>query len=175
MVPLPDAARHSILSLAQNGQMARGYQCALPQALQVGTVKRPCLAAFQNASFSTLTVGEGIFRASAMTHSRSMIRVALQWRVPSCMPVPCTSARSQFFTCTLGCASPRNCRTASITLVMPPRLAGWLLHKPPPSVLNGNLPTPEIKFPSETNLPPEPLAQNPKSSICISTVTVKLS
>ena len=27
-------------------------------------------------------------------------------------------------------------------LVMPPRLVGWLLHSPPPSVLNGSLPTP---------------------------------
>ena len=56
-------------------------------------------------------------------------------------PVPCASARSQFFTCTAGCASPRSWRTASMTLVMPPRLAGWLLHSPPPSVLNGSLPT----------------------------------
>ena len=29
-------------------------------------------------------------------------------------------------------------------LVWPPRLTGWLLQSPPPSVLNGSLPTPEI-------------------------------
>src|ERR1700733_13786361 len=108
-------------------------------------------------------------------HSRSMISVALQCRVPSCMPVPWASARSQFFTCTAGCASPRNCRTASITLVMPPRLDGWLLHKPPPSVLNGSLPGPEMRLPSDTNFPPAPFSQKPKSSSCISTVMVKLS
>src|ERR1700733_2107132 len=108
-------------------------------------------------------------------YSRSMISVALQWRVPTCMPVPWAKARSQFFTCTAGCASPRNCRTASITLVMPPRLDGWLLHKPPPSVLNGSLPGPEMRLPSDTNFPPAPFSQKPKSSSCISTVMVKLS
>src|SRR5207249_3313358 len=51
-------------------------------------------------------------------HARSMIRVALPWRIPSDPPVPWASATSQFFTCTFGCASPRSCRTASITLVM---------------------------------------------------------
>ena len=91
-----------------------------------------------------------------------MIRVALPWRVPSEPPVPCASARSQFGTCTSGCASPRSWRTASITLVMPPRLAGWLLHSPPPSVLNGSLPTPEIRLPSATNLPPLPFSQKPE-------------
>ena len=51
-----------------------------------------------------------------------------------------------------GCASPRSWRTASITLVMPPRLAGWLLQSPPPSVLKGSLPTPLIRLPSATKL-----------------------
>jgi hypothetical protein len=58
---------------------------------------------------------------------------------------------------------------------MPPRLAGWLLHSPPPSVLNGSLPTPEIRLPSATNRPPWPFSQKPRSSIWISTVMVKLS
>ena len=88
--------------------------------------------------------------------------MALPWRVPSEPPVPCASARSQFLTCTAGCASPRSWRTASITLVMPPRLAGWLLHRPPPSVLNGSLPTPEIRLPSATNAPPSPFSQKPE-------------
>jgi hypothetical protein len=59
---------------------------------------------------------------------------------PGCVrpPVPCASASRQFGTCTAGCASPRSWRTASMTLVMPPRLAGWLLHRPPPSVLTGS-------------------------------------
>ena len=68
-----------------------------------------------------------------------------------------------------------NAANQGITLVMPPRLAGWLLHSPPPSVLKGSLPTPEIKLPSETNLPPWPRSQKPMSSICCSTVMVKLS
>src|SRR5580692_956060 len=88
-----------------------------------------------------------------LDHSRSRMTVLPQCRVPSDPPVPCAIARSQFFTCTAGCASPRNCRTASMILVMPPRLAGWLLHSPPPSVLKGSLPTPAIRLPSATNLP----------------------
>src|SRR5262249_18478854 len=108
-------------------------------------------------------------------HSRSMISVAEPWRLPSIPPLPGASARSPFFTCTAGCASPRSWRTASITLVMPPRLAGWLLQSPPPSVLKGSVPTPEIRLPSETNLPPWPFWQKPRSSICINTVMVKLS
>src|SRR6185437_6889190 len=108
-------------------------------------------------------------------HTRSRMQVEAAWRTPSSPPVPCATARSQFGTCTFGCASPRNWRTASRILVMPPRLTGWLLHKPPPSVLNGSLPTPEIRLPSETNLPPAPFSQKPKSSIWISTVMVKLS
>ena len=78
-----------------------------------------------------------------------MITVAAPCLVPSEPPVPCANARSQFLTCTAGCASPRNWRTASTTLVRPPRFAGWLLHSPPPSVLNGNLPVPEIRLPSD--------------------------
>src|SRR5262249_9916452 len=50
-------------------------------------------------------------------HVRPRITVALPCRLPSSPPVPCASARSQLFTCTFGCASPRSCRTASITLV----------------------------------------------------------
>src|SRR6202012_686708 len=108
-------------------------------------------------------------------HTRSKMQVEAAWRLPRSPPVPWAIARSQFFTCTFGCASPRNCRTASRILVMPPRLTGWLLHRPPPSVLNGSLPTPEIRLPSATNLPPSPFLQKPRSSSCISTVMVKLS
>src|SRR5688572_16595271 len=70
-------------------------------------------------------------------HSLSMMSVALACLDPNCPPVPCASATSQFLTCTFGCASPRSCRTASMIFVMPPRLLGWLLHSPPPSVLTG--------------------------------------
>src|SRR5271166_4238886 len=115
------------------------------------------------------------FLSRHLAHSLSMITVAAPCLVPSEPPVPCANARSQFLTCTAGWASPRNWRTASTTLVRPPRFAGWLLHNPPPSVLNGNLPVPEIRLPSETNLPPWPFSQKPRSSICISTVIVKLS
>src|SRR5207253_10055622 len=105
-------------------------------------------------------------------YSLSMITVAAACRVPSEPPVPCANAMSQFLTCTAGCASPRSWRTASRTLVSPPRFEGWLLHKPPPSVLNGSLPTPEIRLPSLTNRPPWPFSQNPRSSSCIRTVIV---
>src|SRR6202043_421812 len=57
-------------------------------------------------------------------HTRSRMQVDAAWRTPSRAPVPCAMARSQLGTCTLGCASPRNCRTASMILVMPPRLTG---------------------------------------------------
>src|SRR3546814_4352939 len=68
--------------------------------------------------------------------------------------MPCTRASAQLGTCTAGWASPRNCLTASMIFVIPPRLAGWLLHRPPPSVLKGSFPIPEIKFPSSTKRPP---------------------
>ena len=75
---------------------------------------------------------KGIFALDIghVDHSRSRITVLPPCRVPSEPPVPCASARLQFFTCTAGCASPRSWRTASMILVMPPRFAGWLLHKP---------------------------------------------
>src|SRR5262249_47739227 len=76
-------------------------------------------------------------------HARSRMQVEAAWRLPRSPPVPCATARSQFLTCTFGWASPRNWRTASMILVWPPRLTGWLLQSPPPSVLNGSLPTPE--------------------------------
>src|SRR5579859_725454 len=41
-------------------------------------------------------------------HSRSRMTVLPKCRVPSEPPVPCAIARSQFFTCSFGCASPRN-------------------------------------------------------------------
>src|SRR5580704_14856672 len=116
-----------------------------------------------------------LLRLGHRAHPRSMMTVAPACRVPSEPPVPCAKARSQFLTCTAGCASPRNCRTASSTFVNPPRFDGWLLHSPPPSVLNGNLPTPAIRLPSLTKRPPWPFSQKPRSSSCIRTVIVKLS
>src|SRR4029079_3825004 len=109
------------------------------------------------------------------SYSLSRTTVAAACRVPSEPPVPCASARSQFFTCTAGCASPRSCRTASSTFGRPPRFDGWLLQRPPPSVLNGNLPTPAIRLPSLTKRPPCPFSQKPRSSSCMMTVIVKLS
>ena len=89
--------------------------------------------------------------------------------------MPWASASAQSGTWTAGCASPRSWRTASITLVMPPRLPGWLEHRPPPSVLKGSLPLPEIRFPSATKPPPWPGLQKPRSSISSSTVIVNES
>src|SRR5580704_3599857 len=43
--------------------MARGYQCALPQAAQNGTKNRPSRAASQNGLVSGFTAGGVIFRA----------------------------------------------------------------------------------------------------------------
>src|SRR3984957_5140817 len=57
-------------------------------------------------------------------HTRSRMQVDAAWRTPRRPPVPWATARSQFLTCTLGCACPRSCRTASMILVMPPRLTG---------------------------------------------------
>ena len=45
-------------------------------------------------------------------------------------------------------------------LVMPPRLAGWLLHKPPPSVLIASPLCPATSLPSATKRPPCPFLQN---------------
>src|SRR5262245_21359015 len=108
-------------------------------------------------------------------YSRSRMTVAPTWRVTREPPVPCASTMSWLLTCTFGCASPRAWRTASMTLVMPPRLPGWFEHSPPPSVLKGSFPTPDIRLPSATNLPPCPFSQKPRSSICMTTVIVKLS
>src|SRR6202035_3170438 len=65
----------------------------------------------------------GIFHGISH-HTRSRMQVDAAWRTPSSPPVPCAMARSQFGTCTLGCACPRNCRTGSMILVMAPRLTG---------------------------------------------------
>ena len=94
----------------------------------------------------------------AMAHSLPMIRVALRvaGRRASRRCRGRARGRSSF-TCTSGCASPRSWRTASITLVMPPRLAGWLLQRPPPSVLKGSRPTPAMRLPSATKRAALPL------------------
>src|ERR1700722_8071357 len=57
-------------------------------------------------------------------HTRSRMQGDAAWRTPGSPPVPWATARSQFLTCTLVCACPRSCRTASMILVMPPRLTG---------------------------------------------------
>src|SRR6266851_1575159 len=62
MRPLPDASSHAVLSLKQKGQIARGYQCALPHAVQRRIRNRPCEAASQNACVSTVAAGAGILR-----------------------------------------------------------------------------------------------------------------
>src|SRR5215468_2208214 len=98
-------------------------------------------------------------------YSRSRMTVEPTWRVASEPPVACASTMSWFLTWTFGWASPRACRTASMTLVIPPRLPGWFEQSPPPSVLKGSLPTPEIRLPSATNRPPAPFSQKPRSSI----------
>src|SRR5581483_10403705 len=72
-------------------------------------------------------------------HTRSRMQVEAAWRLPSKPPVPCATARSQFFTWTFGCASPRSWRTASMILVWPPRLTGWFLHTLPFNTDGGGL------------------------------------
>src|SRR5215469_2004111 len=114
-----------------------------------------------------------VLRAHAS--SRPRMSVAAADRVPSDPPLPCASAISQSGTCTAPLASPRSCRTASITFVIPPRFTGWLLHSPPPSVLKGSLPCGASRLPSATNAPPLPFSQNPRSSIVCSTVIVNES
>ena len=56
---------------------------------------------------------------------------------------------------------PYTACTSPMIFVMPPRLAGWLLHSPPPSVLKGSLPTPLMRLPSATKRPPWPFSQKP--------------
>src|SRR6185437_12915386 len=172
-----------------------GFPCAFAEAVRAKAARVPMRLAALGAAADHQLAGSGAveerlgFRVRLgrsderdlalnighIDYSRSRITVLPQWRVPSEPPVPWAMARSQFFTCTAGWASPRNCRTASMILVMPPRLAGWLEQSPPPSVLKGSLPTPEIRLPSATNLPPLPFSAKPRSSSCISTVMVKLS
>src|ERR1700722_6873319 len=57
MVPWPEASRHSTLSLAQNGQMTRGYQCARSHAVQTGIRKRPWRAASKKVLPSAVMTG----------------------------------------------------------------------------------------------------------------------
>ena len=83
------------------------------QLVQRGTTSLPAAHPSKNGLVSGLVSGvptNGIFLATIghVDYSRSRITVLPQWRVPSEPPVPCAIARSQFGTCTVGCASPRN-------------------------------------------------------------------
>jgi hypothetical protein len=49
MVPRPEAGTHSVFSLKQCGQTPRGYQCALPHAVQRLMRNFPSFAAAQKA------------------------------------------------------------------------------------------------------------------------------
>src|SRR5580700_10810187 len=62
MVPWPEASRHSTLSLAQNGQMTRGYQCARSHAVQTGIRKRPWRAASKKVLLSAVMTGGASLR-----------------------------------------------------------------------------------------------------------------
>src|SRR5499427_4060165 len=62
MVPLPEASRHSTLSLAQKGQMTRGYQCARSHAVQIGIRKRPWRAASKKVLLSAVMTGGASLR-----------------------------------------------------------------------------------------------------------------
>src|SRR5580658_2448918 len=93
-------------------------------------------------------------RLGHQASSRPKMTVELPWRVLIEPPVPWARAISQSGTWTAGCASPRSWRTASMTLVIPPRFTGWLLHRPPPSVLNGSFPCGAMRAPSRTKRPP---------------------
>src|SRR5262249_18331230 len=62
MVPFPEASRHSTLSLAQYGQMTRGYQCARSHAVQIGIRRRPWRAASKKALLSVVMTGEASLR-----------------------------------------------------------------------------------------------------------------
>src|SRR6516225_618171 len=62
MVPLPEASRHSALSLAQNGQMTRGYQCARSHAVQIGIRRRPWRAASKKVLLSAVMTGGASLR-----------------------------------------------------------------------------------------------------------------
>src|SRR6516164_9246069 len=82
MVPLPEASRHSTLSLAQNGQMTRGYQCARSHAVQIGIRRRPWRAASKKVLLSPVMTGGASLRlantaiAAPAFHDQSRAGVA---------------------------------------------------------------------------------------------------
>ena len=117
--------------------MARGYQMNFLVATHCGSTSLPAAQPSKNGFVSGLvstvpTNGIFLWAAIAMTgYSLSRMTVLPTCRVPSEPPVPCAIARSQFFTCTAGCASPRNCRTALDDFRdAATRFAGWLEHNP---------------------------------------------
>src|SRR5260370_3586290 len=63
MVAWPEASIHSVGSLPQKGQIARGYQCGSSHAVQRLIRSLPWAAASQNGFVSGLTGGGGIVRA----------------------------------------------------------------------------------------------------------------
>src|SRR6266498_5934450 len=125
---------------------ARGRQCVVGEA--------------------RLKVGE--YRVGHQSSAPSS-RVAAAVRKPRLPPWPWTSPTRQSGTWTSSAASPRSWRTASMVRIMPPRESGWLLHRPPPSVLNGSAPSAR-SVPPVTNAPPLPFSQKPRSSKEMSTV-----
>lgn len=116
----------AFLPFKRTRQAKRAQSSRIPMDLAaVGALrqnKAPCPRGLpERCPFSSKTLGL-VFSFHA--HTRSRISVELACRVAMWPPVAWTQASSQFLTWTAGWASSRNCRTASITLVIPPRLAG---------------------------------------------------
>src|SRR5260370_16651211 len=86
MVAWPEASIHSVGSLPQKGQIARGYQCGSSHAVQRLIRSLPWAAASQNGFVSGLTGGGGIVRAlpaiSLSPHDQRGAAVAGRGRAP---------------------------------------------------------------------------------------------
>ena len=121
------------------GAEPRGYQMTVPHASHRGSSSRPSAVADQYSAVSTdrRRRRSPAGRRSCVLLAEDQRRAAHAGGERAAGAVHERDA-AQSGTCTAGCASPRSWRTASITFVMPPRLVGWLLHSPPPSVLNGS-------------------------------------
>ena len=75
-------------------------------------------------------------------------------RVPSEPPVPLATARSQFFTCIGRMRLAAQLPHRFEHLRQSAAIGGMVGAEPAPSVLNGSLPTPAIRLPSETTCRP---------------------
>ena len=98
MTPAPDASLQSIV-----GAEAERTECArIPVRLAARPAHRNDEPSRAGGLPERPMLRTGRRIEDGRAHARSRISVALACRLPSSPPVPCASARSQFFTCTCG-------------------------------------------------------------------------